>query len=114
MKLPRRRFLRLATGAAALLAVSRIAWAQNYPTRPITMIVPFPAGGPLDTIARIVVEGMRGSASQPIVIENVPGAAGTIGVGRVAPQRLMDIPLLSASWERMLSMVQSTRFNMTF
>src|SRR5262245_56766970 len=84
MKLPRRNFLRLAAVAAALPAVSRIAWAQAYPTRPITMIVPFPAGGPLDTIGRIVVEGMRESFSQPIVIENVPGAAGTIGVGRVA------------------------------
>jgi len=84
MKLPRRNFLHLAAGAAALSAVSNIARAQAYPSRPITMIVPFPAGGPLDTIGRIVVEGMRGSFSQPIVIENVPGAAGTIGVGRVA------------------------------
>src|SRR5262245_19748656 len=84
MKLPRRNFLHLAAGAAALSAVSNIARAQAYPSRPITMIVPFPAGGPLDTIGRIVVEAMRGSFSQPIVIENVPGAAGTIGVGRVA------------------------------
>jgi tripartite-type tricarboxylate transporter receptor subunit TctC len=51
MKLPRRNFLHLAAGAAALLAVSRTASAQAYPSRPITMIVPFPAGGPLDTIA---------------------------------------------------------------
>jgi len=84
MKLPRRRFLHLAAGAAAMPTASRVAWAQSYPSRPITMIVPFPPGGPLDTIARIVVEGMRGSFNQPIVIENVPGAAGTIGVGRVA------------------------------
>jgi tripartite-type tricarboxylate transporter receptor subunit TctC len=61
MKLPRRQFLHLAAGAAALSGVSRVAWAQAYPARPITMIVPFPAGGPLDTIARIIAEGMRGS-----------------------------------------------------
>jgi hypothetical protein len=85
MKLPhRRQFLHLAAGAAALPAVSRIAWAQTYPMRPITMIVPFPAGGPTDTIGRIVAEGMRVSLRQPIIIENVTGAGGTIGVGRVA------------------------------
>ena len=84
MKLPRRNFLHLAAGAAALSAVARIARAQTYPSRPITMIVPFPAGGPLDTIARIIAEGMRGSLGQPIIIENASGAGGTIGVGRVA------------------------------
>jgi tripartite-type tricarboxylate transporter receptor subunit TctC len=85
MKLPhRRQFLHLVARAAALPAVSRVAWAQNYPARPITMIVPFPAGGPTDTIARIVAEGMRVSLRQPIIIENVTGAGGTIGVGRVA------------------------------
>jgi hypothetical protein len=57
--LGRRKFLHLAAGAAALPAVSRIARAQAYPTRPITMIVPFPAGGPTDTIGRIVAEGIR-------------------------------------------------------
>src|SRR5262245_32046331 len=84
MKLPRRNFLHLAAGAAALPTVSRIARAQAYPTRPITMIVPFPAGGPTDTIGRIVAEGMRVSLRQPVIIENVTGAGGTIGVGRVA------------------------------
>jgi tripartite-type tricarboxylate transporter receptor subunit TctC len=84
MNLPRRRFLRLAAGAAAPLAVSRFAWAQNYPARPITMNVPFAAGGPTDTIARIVSERMRVSLGQAVIIENVTGADGTIGVGRVA------------------------------
>jgi tripartite-type tricarboxylate transporter receptor subunit TctC len=84
MKLPRRAFLHLTAGAAALPALSRIAWPQTYPSRPITMIVPFPAGGPLDTIARIMAEGMRGWLGQPIIIENVSGAGGTLGVGRVA------------------------------
>jgi tripartite-type tricarboxylate transporter receptor subunit TctC len=60
------------------------AYADIYPSRPITMIVPFPAGGPSDTIARIVSERMSTALTQPIVIENVTGAAGTIGAGRVA------------------------------
>jgi tripartite-type tricarboxylate transporter receptor subunit TctC len=56
MKLQRRQFLHLAAGAAAFLPISRIANAQSYPSRPITMIVPFAAGGPTDAAARIVVE----------------------------------------------------------
>ena len=84
MKLPRRRFLHLAAGAAALSLVPRLARAQAYPTRPITIIVPFAAGGPTDVIGRVVAEGMRASLGQPIIIENVTGAGGSIGVGRVA------------------------------
>jgi tripartite-type tricarboxylate transporter receptor subunit TctC len=84
MKLPRRRFLHLATVAAALSAVSRVAKAQTYPSRPITMIVPFPPGGLADVIGRIAAEGMRASLSQSIIIENVGGANGSIGTGRVA------------------------------
>ena len=83
MNLPRRQFLHLAVGAAALPAVSRIARAQAYPTRPITMIVPFAAGGPNDTIARIISDRMRSFLGQPVIVENVGGASGTIGVGRV-------------------------------
>src|SRR5262245_33159060 len=77
MKLPRRQFLQLAAGAAALSAVSRAARAQAYPSRPITMIVPFAAGGPSDTIARILAENMRRFLGQPLVIENVVGAGGS-------------------------------------
>ena len=84
MKLPRRQFLHLAAGAATLSASPRIARAQAYPTRPMTMIVPYAAGGPTDTIARIMAERMRISLGQVVVVENVTGAAGTIGVGRVA------------------------------
>jgi tripartite-type tricarboxylate transporter receptor subunit TctC len=68
---------------AALLSPGS-AGAQTYPSRPITMIVPFAAGGPTDRVARIVAEGMRASLGQPIVIEDVSGASGTIGVGRAA------------------------------
>jgi tripartite-type tricarboxylate transporter receptor subunit TctC len=84
MKLSRRIFLHLAAGAGALPAVSRIAKAQTYPTRPITIIVPFPAGGPADAIARIIGEHMRATLGQPVIIENVTGAGGSIGVGRAA------------------------------
>jgi|SRR5215475_12253930 len=84
MKLPRRTFLHLAAGAAALPAVSRIAGAQSYPTRPITIVVPFPAGGPTDVIGRLLAEHTKTSLGQPVITENVSGAAGSIGVGRVA------------------------------
>ena len=84
MKLPRRNFLHLAAGAAALPAVSRIAWAQTYPSKPVTIVVPFAAGGPVDLRARSLAEHMRAALGQPIVIENVTGAAGSLGAGRVA------------------------------
>jgi tripartite-type tricarboxylate transporter receptor subunit TctC len=70
--------------AGALPASSRFGWAQAYPSRPITMIVPFSAGGPTDVVTRIVAEGMKASLGQTIIIENVAGADGTIGVGRAA------------------------------
>jgi tripartite-type tricarboxylate transporter receptor subunit TctC len=69
--------------------VCTVAWpfmahAQNYPSRPITIVVPAPAGGPGDTLARVLAEPMRASLGQPIIIENVGGANGTIGTARVA------------------------------
>jgi tripartite-type tricarboxylate transporter receptor subunit TctC len=84
MKLPRRRFLYLAAGAAVLPAVSRVARAQTYPSRPITMIVPFPAGGATTTLARVLAEHMKETLGQPVVVENVGGAGGSIGVSRSA------------------------------
>ena len=82
--LPRRQFLRLAASAAVLLAASHIAHAQDYPAKPITLIVPFSPGGPNDTLGRIMAERMRATLGQPVVVENVSGANGTLGVGRVA------------------------------
>ena len=74
--------------AAVAIAVAFAAFdkasAQNYPSRPITMVVPFAPGGPTDTIARIIAEHMRGSLGQPVIVENVSGAGGSIGVARVA------------------------------
>ena len=98
MKLPRRNFLHLAAGAAALPSVSRIAWAQAYPTRPITMIVPAPAGGPTDSITRILIEHIRSSLGQPIVIENGGGAGGTIAVGRAARANPDGYTLVVGNW----------------
>jgi tripartite-type tricarboxylate transporter receptor subunit TctC len=88
MKLPRRKFLHLAAGTVALPAVSRIELAQaDYPTRPITMIVPTPPGGITDVLGRIMADRMKRSLGQPIIIENVSGADGSIGVGRAARAR---------------------------
>ena len=75
--------------AAALLSVIGLASiepvsAQTYPSRPITMVIPFPAGGPTDTVGRIVAERMRASLGQPIIVENVVGASGSIAVGKAA------------------------------
>jgi tripartite-type tricarboxylate transporter receptor subunit TctC len=79
VKLARRPFLHLAAGAAILPAVSRVAWAQTYPTRPVTLIVPFAAGGGTDVVARIVGEHMSRTLGQQVIVENVPGAGGTTG-----------------------------------
>jgi tripartite-type tricarboxylate transporter receptor subunit TctC len=84
MRICRRRFLHLATGAALLPAIPSVASAQAFPSRPVTIIVPFPAGGPADVIARIVGDRMRTSLGQPVIVENVSGAGGTIGVARAA------------------------------
>jgi tripartite-type tricarboxylate transporter receptor subunit TctC len=74
----------LAVAVVALVASIGGAAAQIYPSRPITMIAPFPAGGPSDALARILAEPMRSVLGQPVVIENVAGAGGSIGVGRLA------------------------------
>ena len=82
MKLPRRQFLLLAAGAAALPAASRIARAQAYPARPIAIIVPFPPGGSTDVAARIVADHMSRTLGQQLIVQNVSGAGGTVGSTR--------------------------------
>jgi tripartite-type tricarboxylate transporter receptor subunit TctC len=84
MKIPRRQFLQLVAGAAALPAVSRIARAQAYPTRPILVAVPFAPGGGTDIVARTVAEKMSKALGQQIIVENRPGAGGTIAIRQVA------------------------------
>src|SRR5204863_3566403 len=83
MKLPRREFLQLAAGAAALPTISRIAWAQAYPTRPVRIIVPFPAGQATDSIARLTGQSLSERFGQPFVIENRTGAGGNIATESV-------------------------------
>jgi tripartite-type tricarboxylate transporter receptor subunit TctC len=88
MKLPRRNFLHLAAGAAALPAVSRFARAQAYPSRPVRIVVGFPAGGTSDIVARVLGQWLSERLGQQFVIENRPGAGGNLAteaVARAAP-----------------------------
>ena len=83
MKLPRRRFLQLAAGAAALPALSSLAWAQTYPTRPIRLVIPFPPGGAFDAVGRPWAERMKASLGT-IVVENIGGGGSSIGASAAA------------------------------
>ena len=83
VKLPRRKFLHLAAGAAALPAVSRVAWAQAYPSRPVRWIVGFPPGGGADTVTRIVGQWLSERLGQQVIIENRPGASTNIAAQAV-------------------------------
>jgi tripartite-type tricarboxylate transporter receptor subunit TctC len=84
--------------AVAGCCVAGSATAQVYPSRPVTMVVPFPAGGSTDTIGRVLADGMRTSLGQTIIIENVGGASGNIGVGRVARAAPDGYTLILGSW----------------
>ena len=84
MQVSRRTFVHLGASAAALPAMPCFGGEQAFPTHPITMVVPFPAGGPADLIARVLAERMRTPLGQPLIVENVSGAGGSIGVARVA------------------------------
>jgi tripartite-type tricarboxylate transporter receptor subunit TctC len=100
MKLPRRRFLRLAAGAAALPAVSCSAWAQTYPSRPVRLIVGFPPGGVVDLYARLIGQWLSERLGQPFIIENRAGAGGNLGteaVVRAAPDGYTLLQVTSAN-----------------
>jgi tripartite-type tricarboxylate transporter receptor subunit TctC len=84
MKLPRRQFLHLAAGTAALPAVSRIAWAQAYPTRPVRAVVAFAPGGTTDTFARLMAQKLTEHLGKQFYVENIAGATGNLGTGQVA------------------------------
>jgi tripartite-type tricarboxylate transporter receptor subunit TctC len=83
MKLPRRQFLHLATSAAALPVVSRVAWAQSYPSRPVRLIVGFPAGGAFDIVARLIGQWLSERLHQPFIVENRPGGSTNIATEAV-------------------------------
>src|SRR5215475_1780431 len=74
----RRQFLRLAAGAAVLPAISRLAWAQTYPMRPVRILVGFAAGGAFDIAARLIGRWLSERLGQPFIVENRPGAGGNI------------------------------------
>ena len=98
MRLPRRHFFRLLAGATAFPAASRLGWAQTYPSRPITMVIPYPPGGATDVVARILGQGMHASLGQPVIIENRGGANGSIGVGHVAHAVADGYTLVVGNW----------------
>jgi tripartite-type tricarboxylate transporter receptor subunit TctC len=98
VNLPRRTFLHLAAGAAVLPAVSRFARAQSYPSKPITMVVPFAAGGGSDATGRILAERMRVSLGQPVIVEIITGANGSIGTGRVRRAPPDGYTIVSGNW----------------
>ena len=108
MRLPRRQFLHLAAGAASLPAMSRIAEAQTYPTRPITMIVPFAPGGPSDVAGRVLAGRMKDALGQPVMWPEPTGASLSSDLPARGP---MAIRLTSVPWARMCSPALSIRFH---
>ena len=113
MKLPRRQFLHLAAGAAALPAVSRIARAQAYPSRPVRIVVPFAAGGSTDIIARLIGQWLSERLGQQFVIENRPGAGSNIGTEVVvnAPPDGYTLLLVGASSAINATLYEKLNFN---
>jgi tripartite-type tricarboxylate transporter receptor subunit TctC len=114
MELCRRRFLTLATGAAALPALSHAYAALSYPTRPVHIIVGFPPGGPTDIFARLTADWLSKRLSQPFVVENRPGAGSTIGVAAViaAPADGYTLLLISTSAVISASYYQNLSFDL--
>src|SRR5215468_5287298 len=84
MNILRRQFLHLAAGAAVLPAISHLAFAQEYPTRPVRVIVPFAPGGPTDVCARVITQKLSDQLGKQFYVENIPGAGGNIGTGQAA------------------------------
>ena len=113
MKLPRRNFLHLAASAAALPAVTRTAWAQTYPTRPVRIIVGFPPGGPSDILARLIGQWLSERLGQQFVIENRPGAGTNIATEAVvrAPADGYTLLLVTAANAINTSLYEKLSFN---
>jgi tripartite-type tricarboxylate transporter receptor subunit TctC len=113
MKLPRRRFLHLAAGAAAFPAVSRTAWAQSYPARPVRLVVQVPAGSAPDIIARVMADWLSERLAQQFVIDNRPGASGNIATEAVirAPADGYSLLLAMSANAINASLYDNLRFN---
>jgi tripartite-type tricarboxylate transporter receptor subunit TctC len=114
MKLPRRKFLRLAAGAAALPAVSHFAWAQTYPTRPVRLVVGFPPGGGTDIIARLIGQWLSERLGQQLVIENRPGAGSNIATEGVVRAAADGYTLLLVSAAHAINATLYDRLNYNF
>jgi tripartite-type tricarboxylate transporter receptor subunit TctC len=114
MKLPRRQFLHLAAGAAALPAVSRIARAQAYPTRPVRIIAPTAPGGAPDILARLIGPWLSGRLGQQFVVENRPGGGSNIGTEAVVRASPDGYTLLSASTANTINATLYDRLNFDF
>jgi tripartite-type tricarboxylate transporter receptor subunit TctC len=99
----RRRAFRLAAGAAALSIMPRTLRAQAYPTRPITIVVAYPPGAATDIVARILSENLPGALGQPVIVENVAGANGSIGAGRVARAAPDGYTLIVGNWNNFVA-----------
>jgi tripartite-type tricarboxylate transporter receptor subunit TctC len=114
VKLPRRTFLHLAAGAAALPAVSRIAWAQAYPSRPVRWIVPFGPAGATDITARLIGQWLSERLGQQFVIENRPGAGGNVGTEAVVRAPADGYTLLFVNTANAISTTLYEKLNFNF
>jgi tripartite-type tricarboxylate transporter receptor subunit TctC len=114
MKLPRRRFLHLAAGAAVIPTVSRVARAQSYPERPVRIIVGFPAGGAADITARLVGQWLSERLGQPFIVENRAGAAGNIGTEAVVRAPADGYTLLLAASNDAINATLYDKLNFNF
>jgi tripartite-type tricarboxylate transporter receptor subunit TctC len=114
MKLPRRTFLHLAAGAAALPTLSRVGWAQAYPTRPVRIIVGVAAGGASDILARLMGQWLSERLGQPFVIENRPGGGGNIGTEAVVKAPPDGYTLLLAATANTINATLYDKLNFNF
>ena len=114
MKLPRRQFLHLAAGAAALPTVSHFAWAQSYPTRPVRLIVPLAPGGATDIVARLIGQWLSERLHQPFVIDNRPGGGTNIGTDAVVRAPSDGYTLLLASTPNTINATLYDKLNYNF
>ena len=112
MELPRRQLLRWAAAGVALPTLPRPSGAQAYPARPISMIVPYTAGGPTDTVGRVVTERMRHELGQPIIAENVSGAGGSLALRRLASSAPDGYTIGVGNWSA--HVVNGAIYNLTY
>jgi tripartite-type tricarboxylate transporter receptor subunit TctC len=111
---PRRRFLRLVAGTAALLPASRIGWAQAYPTRPVRIIVGFAPGGGTDVLARVIGQWLSERLGQPFLIENRTGAASNIAAEAVIKARADGYTILMCGMTNAINETLYDKLNFTF